>query len=76
MSIIGLLECLLTLLLCALGIAAVFWILAICIKAIGGTEPPANLMMVMYAIGVVILLIVAVSCILGSGPHLFHWSTP
>jgi hypothetical protein len=33
------------------------------------------LMMVMYAIGVVVLLIVAVSCILGGGPHLIHFSS-
>lgn len=72
-SIIPLLECLLTLLLVALGIAAVFWVLRICIKAIGGTEPPDNVMMILYAVGVVILLIVAVQCIIGGGAHLIHF---
>jgi hypothetical protein len=74
MTIIGLLECLLTLLLVALGIAAVFWILNVCIKAVGGSEVPANLMTLLYAIGVVILLIVAVMCLMGTGPHLIRFS--
>lgn len=70
-SIIPILECLLTILVVCLGIVAVFFVLKLCAKALG-TEIDGNIMMILGAIGVVILLIIAVQCILGGGSHMIH----